>query len=58
MKNSSETSSANVEPIAAPAIPKAGIPNLPKIRIQLNRTLDISITTELMPKALVCVVPI
>ena len=58
MKKISETSSASVEPIAAPAIPKAGKPNFPKISTQLNKILDISITKELILNALVCVVPI
>lgn len=56
-KKISETSSARLEPIAAPVIPSAGTPKCPNIRIQLKPTLDATITMEFNVKALVWVVP-
>ena len=46
MKNISDTSSARLDPIAAPVMPRAGQPNFPKISIQLNTMLEKTMTTE------------
>ena len=47
MKNIRDTSSARLDPMAAPVIPNAGHPKWPKMSIQLNSTLDATITMEL-----------
>ena len=52
-----DTASASVDPMAAPAIPIAGIPQCPNTNIQLNTAFDTNITTEFTVNALVCVVP-
>ena len=57
MKKSNETSSARLDPIAAPVIPKAGSPKCPNINIQLNSIFDETMTIELSVNVLVCVVP-
>ena len=57
MKNMSDTSSARLDPIAAPVIPKAGSPKCPNINIQLNSIFDETMTIELSVNVLVCVVP-
>ena len=56
-KNISETSSARVEPMAAPAIPRAGNPSFPYMSIQLKTTFDSTITMELRVSVFVCMVP-
>ena len=53
----SETSSARLDPIAAPVMPSAGIPNLPNMSIQLKNTFDATMAIELSVSVLVCVVP-
>ena len=57
MKKSNETSSARLDPMAAPVIPRAGRPNFPKISIQLKKMLDATITMEFIVKVFVWVVP-
>ena len=57
MKNISDTSSARLDPIAAPVMPKAGSQKCPNISIQLNSTFDATMTIELSVRVLVCVVP-
>ena len=57
MKKIRDTSSARLEPIAAPVMPKAGQPNFPNMSIQLNRMFEMTMTTELKVRVLVCVVP-
>ena len=52
-----DTNSARVDPMAAPAIPRAGKPRFPNISIQLNTTLESTITMELSVNVFVCMVP-
>ena len=53
----SDTSSARLDPIAAPVMPIAGRPKWPKISIQLNKMFEATMTIELKVNVLVCVVP-
>ena len=56
-RKSREMASAKVDPRAAPAIPMAGRPSFPKIRIQFSAIFDTTRMIELTLKTLVSVVP-
>ena len=56
-KKARDMNSDMVEPMAAPLMPSAGNPSLPKMSIQLRHTFDSIITKELMDSTLVWVVP-
>ena len=57
MRYSRDTPSARVEPRAAPLMPIGSSPSFPNISTQLKAMFEITITTELILRILVCVLP-
>ena len=56
-KKMRDTSSARLDPMAAPVMPRAGNPRWPKMSTQLKSMLERTMTTELSVRVFVCVVP-